>query len=466
MTAAAKRAAEGEGDRRRNVMKQGTGMRIRDKMRVYGLMTSGLLLVALLCGSFLFLYSVMRFDRVSGVSYLQSSILGRVVQLNSAVEEYGRYPNGNSAAEIDGEFQSIGRYLGELENRRRGMTIEQQLLLQAVSRTWDTYGDSFRRLMRLAEAEEDTPQFYVAYEESMEIGGYINTYLEQLIQETLAAGRGEYEHQIRLLRWMPLGLVVLLFLSALLNRRLQRMAAQSEKTELEKQLSAAKFTMLRNQINPHFLFNALNLISQTAYQESAGETENLIQRLSELLRYNLYHDEDWTLLQSELDVLHSYMYIQESRFGDRLIFWVECGIDAGQTMIPSFMLQPLVENAVSHGVVPKEEGGMIRVKLLQQKGWVRISVTDTGVGMEPEVLKQLQTGKYMRSRQRKRKYGGIGVENVAVRFSMLFPEGSFRILSKKGTGTCVILRFPIQYTAMDGQKEESADDSEDISCGG
>lgn len=210
--------------------------------------------------------------------------------------------------------------------------------------------------------------------------------------------------------------------------------------DTEKQLSAVRFSMLKNQINPHFLFNALNLIIQTAHQECAGETETLIQKLSALLRYTLYNDRDIVPLSMELDILHSYMYIQESRFRDRLLFWVECGVDPEEIMVPAFCLQPLVENAVSHGISPKEEGGMIRVKITEQSGVISIFVTDSGVGIDKETLAQLRAHQYMRRKENK-KSGGIGVENVAVRFSMMYPDGSFRIRSKRGLGTDILLRF-------------------------
>jgi hypothetical protein len=120
------------------------------------------------------------------------------------------------------------------------------------------------------------------------------------------------------------------------------LTAQQEKEELtrelyeerlshiaaENQLSAAHLAMLKQQINPHFLFNTLTLISQTAQQENAGETGRLIQQLSILLRHNLYDRQDRVTIRQELETLYSYMYIQESRFLDR----VGCNGSAGNAV--------------------------------------------------------------------------------------------------------------------------------------
>lgn len=238
--------------------------------------------------------------------------------------------------------------------------------------------------------------------------------------------------------------------------------------DAEKQLSVTRFAMLKSQINPHFLFNTLNLITQTANQERAGETQNLLKRLSDLLRYNLYNTRNQVPLRQELEVLRSYMYIQESRFRDRLLFWVECDADTELVRIPSFTLQPLVENAISHGLTPRQEGGLVRVKITQKNGWVRIAVTDNGVGMEPGRLRELRSGdgalfgvaetygtapdgcsrkdSHEETKKQEMRRSGIGINNVRNRLFLLYPEGQFRIFSKRDQGTSIVIRFPLTDT--------------------
>lgn len=227
---------------------------------------------------------------------------------------------------------------------------------------------------------------------------------------------------------------------SLFEENLRRMDA-------EKQLSATRFAMLRSQINPHFLFNTLNLIAQTAAMEHAGKTGGLIKRLSELLRYNLYNTRDQVTLRQELEVLRSYMYIQEARFGDRLLFWVECNVDEEQVRIPSFTLQPLVENAVTHGISLRQEGGLVRVKIGSRGGVVRISVTDNGVGIGQARLAQLRRPEQQTPQEGDGELpaSGIGLANVKSRFELLYPEGVFRIYSRPGVGTSVVMRFAPEF---------------------
>lgn len=209
--------------------------------------------------------------------------------------------------------------------------------------------------------------------------------------------------------------------------------------DAEKQLSAARFSVLKNQINPHFLFNALSLISQTASMEEAGQTQELVLHFSDILRYNLYNQQDFVPVRQELEVLDSYMCIQESRFGDRLLFWIECGMDPDELQMPSFTLQPLVENAVSHGISPQLEGGKVRVKLTRKGERIHITITDTGKGIEPSTLEQLCNGTYVG----KNSNSGIGVGNVRSRLLLLCPDTVFRIWSKEGLGTCVRIELPV-----------------------
>lgn len=213
---------------------------------------------------------------------------------------------------------------------------------------------------------------------------------------------------------------------------------QLKRSDAENRLSAARFSMLKQQINPHFLFNTLTLISQTALQEGAHQTNTLIQRLSALLRHNLYHQAEWVTVRQELEVLYNYMFIQESRFADRVVFWVDCQVQPEQYDIPSFLLQPLVENAVSHGVAPKAEGGAIRIRVKEGKGRLLITVTDSGVGMDKATLRRLRGGEEGEAPR----HSGIGVANVAARMAILCPDSRFQVYSRPGLGTCVKLDLP------------------------
>ena len=121
-----------------------------------------------------------------------------------------------------------------------------------------------------------------------------------------------------------------------------------EKMELEKRLEAARMELLKSQINPHFLFNTLNIIACMARLEDASTTEKMITSMSNLFRYNLKTTEQIVPLEQELKVVKDYMYIQKMRFGNRIRYAYSIEVEEAVVRIPAFTLQPLVENAIVH----------------------------------------------------------------------------------------------------------------------
>jgi len=210
------------------------------------------------------------------------------------------------------------------------------------------------------------------------------------------------------------------------------------KLEAERTLETMKLEVLVNQINPHFLFNTLNVIGGMAMLENAETTEKMIMALSSLFRYNLKNSSAEATLSQELSVAKDYMYIQQMRFGERLQFEIDCGIEESSTIIPSFTFQPLVENAIIHGLAPKEEGGKIHIKVWEEEEHIFITVHDTGIGMSEEKLEQLKNKLEEGSVSR----DSIGLGNVYRRFKIMYPDGQFEICSRENKGTLIKLRIP------------------------
>ena len=148
-------------------------------------------------------------------------------------------------------------------------------------------------------------------------------------------------------------------------------AEELEKIKIAARLDAMELDLLKSQINPHFLFNTLNVIGGMADLEGAQTTEAMIQSLSFLFRYNLKTPEKKVSLARELKIVRDYMFLQEMRFGGRITYEIDCQTDAEVVLIPTFTFQPLVENAIIHGLAPKEEGG--RIFQYQVSGCSRIS---------------------------------------------------------------------------------------------
>lgn len=211
-----------------------------------------------------------------------------------------------------------------------------------------------------------------------------------------------------------------------------------ERVEMEKQLSGARLELLKSQINPHFLFNTLNMIACMAKLEEAVTTERMISSMGSLFRYNLKTSEQIVTLARELKVVQDYMYIQQMRFGSRILYSCDLKVDAEQAMIPAFTLQPVVENAMVHGLSKKEQGGRVHVRIWEQGNRLVISVADTGLGMSEERLAEVTEA----MKERRTSRIGIGLGNIYKRIHMMYKQGEFRIASIEGQGTVIQMFIP------------------------
>jgi two-component system LytT family sensor kinase len=226
---------------------------------------------------------------------------------------------------------------------------------------------------------------------------------------------------------------------------------EMEKVEMEKQLEEARLELLKNQINPHFLFNTLNTISGMAKLEEAQTTDQMITSLGSLFRYNLKMSEQIVMLERELKVVEDYMFIQQMRFGGRILYESKLELDPGRVMVPAFTLQPLVENAIIHGLAKKEQGGKVFLRAWQTEEYVVISVADTGLGMEQKRYEEVcRALKENRDRGGKSSGAGIGLGNIYRRIHTMYKKGHIKIYSVQGRGTVIQMWIP----KGTGEKEE------------
>lgn len=218
---------------------------------------------------------------------------------------------------------------------------------------------------------------------------------------------------------------------------------EMEKVETEKQLEEARLDLLKSQINPHFLFNALNTISGMAKLEEAYTTDKMITSLSGLFRYNLKTSDQIVMLDRELKVVEDYMFIQQMRFGGRIRYECKLEVEPEEVMIPAFVMQPLVENAIVHGLSKKEQGGKVFVRVWEQEEYVIISVADTGIGMTGQQYEELCSAlKESRIRGKRTSKTGIGLGNIYRRVYTMYKNGQVKIYSTKGKGTVVQIWIP------------------------
>ena len=218
-------------------------------------------------------------------------------------------------------------------------------------------------------------------------------------------------------------------------------AEELEKLEVENRLETIKLDLLKSQVNPHFLFNTLNVIGGMANLEDAETTEKMIKALSSLFRYNLKTDDIEVSLLRELKVVEDYMYLQQMRFGDRIGYDIVCNADKDRMMVPAFTFQPLVENAIIHGLSHKEEGGRLRIRIFYREEKLFIYIGDTGNGMKAEELSALRN-KLSKQKSKEDAHRGIGLGNIYRRVNAMYPGGMVEIYSKKNVGTVVKVVIP------------------------
>ncbi|MBQ7887557.1 MAG: sensor histidine kinase [Clostridia bacterium] len=228
---------------------------------------------------------------------------------------------------------------------------------------------------------------------------------------------------------------------------------QLKNTEYQRLLEQASFLALQSQVNPHFMFNTLNSISRTIMLGRSDDAVSMINALAVLLRYNLADAYAPATLAEELEVIRQYMTIQQCRFPDRIR--AEYQYDpalAHAVHIPRFTLQPIVENAVIHGLEPKLGPGTLHIEARQDGDVCQIDIWDDGVGMSRETLEAVLTGTH---RGRKGHTNSIGVNNTKKRMQVFtHMEDCFHMESEPGKGMLVRLRLPIPGKE---KKEEKPD---------
>ena len=218
---------------------------------------------------------------------------------------------------------------------------------------------------------------------------------------------------------------------------------------LEKDLEHTRLEVLKSQVNPHFLFNTLNMISCMARLEDASTTDQMIVHLGSLFRHNLRTKQQEVTLEEELDGLEDYIYLQQMRFDGRITVEKKIEADPAAVRLPSFTLQPIVENAFSHGLKSCEEGGRILLRGWMQGRTLILTVADNGRGMTPAELDALQE----KIAQSERTGRSIGLGNISRRITMLYPEGRLQVFSREGHGTVIRFEIPQDDREEDGSHE-------------
>lgn len=213
-------------------------------------------------------------------------------------------------------------------------------------------------------------------------------------------------------------------------------------SQLEARLAESRLQVLKMQLHPHFLFNTLNAISELIHR-NPDVADRMITDLSDLLRMSFENLEVQEIpLSQELEFLRKYLEIEQTRFHDRLEVKMDIGADTLDASVPNMILQPLVENAIKHGISPKAEGGHINIKAIRNNGSLELSVCDDGIG----------AGETAGSRGSE----GVGLSNTRRRLKHLYGDRhrfEFRTLGDRGVNVSLDIPYR-EYVARPRSRAE------------
>lgn len=198
-------------------------------------------------------------------------------------------------------------------------------------------------------------------------------------------------------------------------------------SQLEARLAQSRLQVLKMQLHPHFLFNTLNAISELVHRDP-DTADRMLTDLSDLLRMSFENLEVQEIpLKQELEFLRKYLEIEQTRFHDRLEVKMDIAADTLDASVPNMILQPLVENAIKHGISPKAEGGQINIGASRNNGHLNLSVSDDGVGVADTSLVE----------------EGVGLSNTRRRLKHLYGDGhKFELRPEGDRGVSVRLDIP------------------------
>ena len=257
--------------------------------------------------------------------------------------------------------------------------------------------------------------------------------VDKVVYAAKRLGEGQFDYILRDMGGDEIGQIAGAF--NLLNERIQILIQDNYEKKL--MIKSSEMNLLQEQINPHFFFFFLSVISSMSMRENGKRTVECLRYLADFYRISLNKGREVISIEQELDLLQNYMKIQKIRFGEDVVIRYEADEDVLQCRTIKLILQPLVENAIHHGR-REEEVLTVGVSVRRREERVIYEVCDDGLGIEPEKLVQLRT-------ELKQSQEGYGLKNVDIRVKLRYGEGyGVSIMSIPDKGTCVRVEIPAE----------------------
>ena len=272
---------------------------------------------------------------------------------------------------------------------------------------------------------------------SLWMAGNLTKPMQKLINQMKLVESGEFEEtmaqSLELERGDEIGTLQRKFLKMV--QRIKNLIQENYTKQLL--VKEAQLRALQAQINPHFLYNALESINWRAKINQQTEISQMIESLGNLLRNAMSDQQHLVTVNEELKLIQDYIHIQKVRFGSRLDFKIELDRRWEQLLIPKLILQPLVENAINHGLEQMIEPCTIRITATESGAFLFLKVEDNGPGIPPDLLRKLQM------QETKPDNLGIGLKNIDERLKLVYgKEYGLTLTSQVGAGTRVMVKIP------------------------
>jgi two-component system, sensor histidine kinase YesM len=233
--------------------------------------------------------------------------------------------------------------------------------------------------------------------------------------------------------------------------RINHLINREYKLELENKTNQLK--VLQSQINPHFLYNALQSIGTIALKNKVPQIYTLITHLSKIMRYGMDMEEDIVPLSKEINYTRAYLLLQKERFGEHLEYSLEVEEEIREAPVPKMLLQPVIENYFKHGFDVREGIGRLTLKCFRESGDLFITVEDNGAGLSPGRLEEIHDHFSTESMNKTGDNTSIGLKNVYVRLKLYYEQqASLDLQNIEGGGFKVTMRLPVR---MEGETRES-----------
>lgn len=221
--------------------------------------------------------------------------------------------------------------------------------------------------------------------------------------------------------------------------------------EEENEKRSAELKVLQSQINPHFLYNTLDNLQWKAYDYDAVEIAAMIEALSNFFRISLSNGQEFISLSQEIKHVENYLFIQQKRYEDILKFNIEFDKSLSEITVLKLIIQPIVENAIYHGIKAKLSPGYVNIKVVADNEFIYISVCDDGIGIDKETLEELN-----KSLNVKNENFGYGLYNVNQRIKLVYGENSgVKIESILNKGTTVTIKIPLSTKELKYDKNSN-----------